>query len=71
MKKTEIVPLQTETKKNEQLSPISFDELSEILGGGKPTKGHNTQNGSCGGLILLVLNIKRIVPFFKRKHNLL
>lgn len=55
MKKTEIVPLQTETGKNDQLSPISFDELSEILGGkkggGKPTKGHNTQNGSCGGLV--------------------
>lgn len=51
MKKTEIVPLQTETEKNEQLSPISFDELSEILGGGKPTKGQNTPKGSCGGLV--------------------
>lgn len=51
MKKIEIVPLQTESEKNNQLSPISFDELSEILGGGRPTKGHDTQKGSCGGLI--------------------
>lgn len=53
MKKTELISLPTEIEKNNQLSPISFDELSVVLGGKKAAAGkdHNTPTGSGGGIV--------------------
>ena len=52
MKKTEIISFPTETEKNKQLSPISFDELSVVLGGKNDTNNRNkTPRGSGGGIV--------------------
>ncbi len=52
MKKTEIISLPAETEKNNQLSPISFDELATVLGGKKAaSKGTSTPRGSGGGIV--------------------
>lgn len=52
MKKTEIISLPAETEKNNQLSPISFDELSVVLGGKKAANnGNTTPKGSGGGIV--------------------
>lgn len=50
MLQTEMLSLEQE--KNSQLSPVSFDELSNILGGKKSVNnGNQKPTGSGGGLI--------------------
>lgn len=52
MKKKEITSLPAEIEKKDQLSPITFDELSSVLGGKSGVnKGSNKPSGSGGGFI--------------------